>query len=152
MSANDRQVGGRHYMTQTIQPWDYIVANGLPFLEGSIIKYVTRHRNKNGIDDLLKAQHFLEKLIESLQKEKAVITVPNVFKATHRHKQDGGVYEKVSDAQLKIAQGVAWEDAVIYRGMDGKFFVRPEIFFNNVFDELPNNETDGLALDKNQYK
>lgn len=51
-------------MSKPIQPWDYIVANGIPFLEGNIIKYLTRWRDKNGVEDLRKAQHYLEKLIE----------------------------------------------------------------------------------------
>lgn len=63
MSANDRQEGGTHYQT-TIQPWDFIVANNIPFLEGNVIKYIVRHKGKNGIEDLKKAKHYLDKLIE----------------------------------------------------------------------------------------
>jgi hypothetical protein len=63
-TANDMQVGGDHYMDRCIQPWDYIVSNDLGFLEGNIIKYVTRWKHKNGVDDLRKAQHYLAKLIE----------------------------------------------------------------------------------------
>lgn len=62
--ANDLQVGGSHYKEKTIQPWDYIVANNIPFLEGNIIKYVTRWRAKGGLPDLEKARHYLDKLIE----------------------------------------------------------------------------------------
>jgi hypothetical protein len=61
--ANSRQVGGDHYKT-SIQHWDYVIANDIPYLEAQIIKYVTRWRKKNGIQDLRKAQHFLDKLIE----------------------------------------------------------------------------------------
>lgn len=64
MSANEQQVGGDHYKDRTIQPWDFIVSNGLGFLEGNIIKYVSRHKKKAGVQDLLKAKHYLEKLIE----------------------------------------------------------------------------------------
>ena len=64
MSANDRQVGGEHYQTK-IQPWDYITQNEIPYLEGNIIKYVSRWRDKGGIQDLEKAQHYLTKLIET---------------------------------------------------------------------------------------
>ncbi len=64
MSASDTQVGGSHYVTRTIQPWDYIAANKLDFFQGNIVKYVTRFREKGGVDDLKKAQHYLEKLIE----------------------------------------------------------------------------------------
>ena len=62
-SANDKQVDGTHYQTE-IQPWDFIEANKLTFIEGNVIKYVCRHRAKNGVRDLMKAKHYLEKLIE----------------------------------------------------------------------------------------
>lgn len=62
-SANERQVGGRHYQTP-IQHWDYVVANNLDYFQGQITKYVTRWRNKGGIQDLEKARHFLDKYIE----------------------------------------------------------------------------------------
>lgn len=63
-TANDTQVGGDHYIDKAIQPWDYIVSNDLGFLEGNIIKYVTRWNYKGGVEDLRKAQHYLAKLIE----------------------------------------------------------------------------------------
>lgn len=64
MSANEIQVGGDHYKLKTIQPWDFIAANNLGFFEGNIVKYITRWRDKAGVDDLRKAKHYLEKLIE----------------------------------------------------------------------------------------
>lgn len=63
MSANDKQIAGSHYQ-KLIQPWDYIAANGLDFFEGNIVKYVTRWRQKGGVEDLRKARHYLDKLIE----------------------------------------------------------------------------------------
>lgn len=63
MNANDKQVGGQHYKS-SIQHWDYVAANGLGYFEGQITKYVTRWRSKGGIEDLRKARHFLDKLIE----------------------------------------------------------------------------------------
>ena len=65
--ANAVQVGGDHYKTE-IQPWDFIIANNLGYLEGNIIKYVSRYKKKGGMADLLKAQHYLQKLIETTQK------------------------------------------------------------------------------------
>ena len=65
--ANAVQVGGDHYRTE-IQPWDFIVANDLGYLEGNIIKYVSRYKKKGGMADLLKAQHYLQKLIETVEK------------------------------------------------------------------------------------
>lgn len=62
--ADDTQVGGSHYKDKTIQPWDYIIANDLGYLEGNVVKYISRWKNKNGIEDLKKAQHYLAKLLE----------------------------------------------------------------------------------------
>lgn len=64
MSANQTQIGGTHYRAKPIQPWDFIAANRLGFFEGNIVKYVCRRREKGGIDDLRKARHYLDKLIE----------------------------------------------------------------------------------------
>ena len=64
MDANEVQVAGSHYKHKTIQPWDYIAANALGYFEGNVIKYVSRWRDKGGVDDLRKARHYLDKLIE----------------------------------------------------------------------------------------
>ena len=69
MSANNHQVGGNHYAKHTIQPWDYITANNLGYLEGNIVKYISRWRDKGGIDDLRKVMHYTEKLIEIANEE-----------------------------------------------------------------------------------
>ena len=63
MRVLEKQVGGSHYK-KGIQPWQYIEANQLDFFEGNVVKYVTRSRQKNGLEDLLKAQHYIEYLIE----------------------------------------------------------------------------------------
>lgn len=63
-SPLDVQVAGAHYKDLKIQPIEYIHANGIPFAEGNVIKYVTRWRAKGGIKDLEKARHFLDLLIE----------------------------------------------------------------------------------------
>lgn len=62
--ANAYQVGGNHYRS-AIQHWDYVLANGIPYLEAQIIKYLTRWRKKGGHQDLRKTQHVLKKLFES---------------------------------------------------------------------------------------
>ena len=64
MSALDEQVGGEHYKNLAIQPVEYIHNNNLGYVEGCVIKYVTRWRSKGGLDDLLKARHYLDVLIE----------------------------------------------------------------------------------------
>jgi hypothetical protein len=62
--ANAQQVGGSHYKSKAIQPWDYIASNQLGYLEGNVVKYVSRWKDKGGLEDLKKAQHYLTKLIE----------------------------------------------------------------------------------------
>lgn len=54
-----------HY-TQGIECWDYITSHKLGFLEGNVIKYVTRYRHKGGLEDLYKARQYLERLIKEL--------------------------------------------------------------------------------------
>ena len=60
MSALDTQVSGQHYKNYIIQPVEFIVKNNIAFLEANVIKYVCRHRAKNGLEDLNKAIHYLE--------------------------------------------------------------------------------------------
>lgn len=70
MSAKDYQIGGSHYKNKGIQPIEYIMSNRLGFCEGNVIKYVSRWRDKNGLDDLLKAKHYLEFLIEEVRDDR----------------------------------------------------------------------------------
>ena len=63
-SARSTQHGGAHYKDLPIQPVEYIHQNGIGFCEGCAIKYLTRWRSKGGIEDLRKARHFIELLIE----------------------------------------------------------------------------------------
>lgn len=60
----DVQVGGSHYKDLKIQPVEYIHANNIGYMEGNVIKYVSRWRAKNGIKDLEKAKHYIELLIQ----------------------------------------------------------------------------------------
>ena len=71
-TANEKQVGGDHYRTKTIQPWAAMESwmsreafSG--YLQGNAIKYLCRHREKGGLADLEKAKHYIEKLIETAQ-------------------------------------------------------------------------------------
>ena len=64
LKANEYQPGGDHDIKQTIQPWDYISDNNIGFLEGNAIKYLTRWKSKGGIEDIKKALHYVQKLLE----------------------------------------------------------------------------------------
>jgi len=64
MSAMDRQVSGSHYKTMMIQPLEYALANDLGVCEHAVVKYISRWRDKGGVEDLRKAAHYIEILIE----------------------------------------------------------------------------------------
>ena len=59
-----QQVGGNHYEKMGIQPVEYIHANSLSFFEGNVVKYVSRHRSKNGAEDIKKAIHYCKMILE----------------------------------------------------------------------------------------
>lgn len=70
--SSKRQVGGDHYASKTIQPWDSMRAWMTPeefkgYLRGNVIKYVARCWDKNGVEDLEKAKHYLEELIRECE-------------------------------------------------------------------------------------
>lgn len=64
MSALDTQAGGSHYKNLAIQPVEYIQANGLDYFQGNIVKYITRHKAKNGAEDIKKAIHYCQLILE----------------------------------------------------------------------------------------
>ena len=63
-TALDIQEGGQHYKDKAIQPIVYIHANKLGFCEGNVVKYITRHKEKNGAEDIRKVIHYCELLLE----------------------------------------------------------------------------------------
>lgn len=63
-SALETQIGGNHYKDLKIQPIEFIHANNIPFCEANAIKYLCRWRNKNGKQDLEKARHYIDLLIQ----------------------------------------------------------------------------------------
>ena len=63
------QIGGTHYSDLAIEPIEFITANNLGFCEGNIVKYITRWKAKNGIEDLKKARWYIDFLIESIENE-----------------------------------------------------------------------------------
>ena len=65
MKSSEKQVGGKHYLKYKIQPVEFIIKNNIGFVEGNIIKYVLRFKEKGGAVDLEKAKHYIELLIDS---------------------------------------------------------------------------------------
>lgn len=67
IKASERQVGGSHYKDLPIQPGEYIRKNGIGWYEGNAIKYITRHKQKGGKQDIEKAIHYLELVLEEYE-------------------------------------------------------------------------------------
>ena len=65
MKSFKKQIGGNHYLKYKIQPIDFILQNQLDFCQGCVIKYILRFKEKGGVQDLLKAKHYIELLIDS---------------------------------------------------------------------------------------
>jgi len=64
MNTYNKQIGGTHYRRMKIQPSKFVIENKLLFPEGNVIKYICRHQYKGGKEDLLKAKHFIDMIIE----------------------------------------------------------------------------------------
>lgn len=64
---NEEKVEHPNHYVQGIEVWDFIISHDLNFMEGNIIKYVARHRHKNGVEDLKKARFYLDKMIEVVE-------------------------------------------------------------------------------------
>lgn len=71
MNSLKKQIGASHYVEMAIQPIEYIIANNIPYIEGNVIKYVSRWRAKGGVQDLEKARHYIDMLIELEAKAKS---------------------------------------------------------------------------------
>lgn len=69
-SALDKQEGGDHYKTMKIQPVEFITENGMDFLQGNVVKYIARHKAKNGAADVRKALHYCQLILELQYGEK----------------------------------------------------------------------------------
>ena len=65
MKSYKKQVGGSHYKKYKIQPVEFIIKNNIGFVEGNIIKYILRFKEKGGVQDLEKAKHYIELLIDT---------------------------------------------------------------------------------------
>ena len=63
-----KQIGGNHYEKKAIEPIEYITKNKLGFCEGNIVKYITRYKDKNGLEDLEKALWYITYLIDNYEK------------------------------------------------------------------------------------
>lgn len=110
MSAFSKQVGGGHYTKMKIQPFQYSMANGLDPMQHTVIKYVTRFRDKNGIEDLEKAKHTIDLLIEhELQKAAPATEAPveGGEQALRRKLESGEARAHIVTTSYDRAQAIA---------------------------------------------
>lgn len=84
MSAFDQQYGGNHYKDMMIQPLEYALANNLGICEHAVVKYISRWRAKGGVEDLRKAKHYIDILIERETNPNDMIAAANVSEKTPR--------------------------------------------------------------------
>jgi hypothetical protein len=80
VSANERQVGGDHYKSE-LQHWDFVEDFEVPYLEAQVLRYVTRAYRKNGVEDLEKAVHTVEKLMDRVVnfRRQPYVYIPDVY-------------------------------------------------------------------------
>ena len=106
MSALQEQVGGDHYKDCPIQPVEYIHANGLGFIEGNVVKYITRWRSKGGLKDLAKIKHFIDLLmeLETRQKKTATVVRQPLTDAVEQHNAQRKEAEKKAVDDLRKHQ------------------------------------------------
>lgn len=102
--ANKYQVGGDHYQKMGIQHWDFAASNHFDYFQGAITKYVSRWKNKNGVQDLEKALHFLQKYIE-------VVKAGHFSGKKEPNEIRSGLYHSKSDTYLGYMRcGVPFAD------------------------------------------
>lgn len=93
--ANQRQIAGDHYNKRPIQHWDFAIGNDLSYLGGQATKYVSRWRDKNGVVDLQKAMHFIEKMEEVHSQPPTPVSLSDYFTA-----QELGWHEQIVVAMI----------------------------------------------------
>ena len=104
MAANDRQVGGIHYKTGGEEHWDRVDRLGLDYFQGQITKYVERWKRKNGVQDLHKARHFLDKYIELEEKKVAAeVAKRAAVMETSGSAPSREVYERIEKGRCDVS-------------------------------------------------
>lgn len=105
MGANDVQVGGQHY-TGPYQHWDWAIDVRLGYLDGNASKYVARWRKKNGVEDLDKADHYLDKKLETGRgPAHNRLEIDGITQRTHRFAESNFLHQLEEECLLAIAVG-----------------------------------------------
>jgi len=105
-----KQIGGSHYERCSIQPWEAIKQNELDYFTGNVLRYIMRHRLKNGVEDLLKAQHYIEYMIEHY-KELYVQDQPNQGFSTKELANDLSILWRGANGTSSLLEEPSWQMA-----------------------------------------
>ena len=118
MSSYDKQVGGSHYKDMAIQPSEFVNKNKMLFAEGNAIKYICRHNNKGGKQDLEKAKHYIDMIIErdyGDETQKSQVFTPSVdsgvditYEGLSMNFPEGSENDKTED-EIKVTYGMSDE-------------------------------------------
>ena len=92
MSADDTQEGGKHYKKghPSFQHWNLVLVHNWDYFQAQVIKYVMRYKDKGGVEDLRKAQHFIAKMIEMLETQPAIRNKQPLFADFLQHVKPTG--------------------------------------------------------------
>tara|TARA_B100001057_G_scaffold392853_1_gene401603 strand:+ start:96 stop:440 length:345 start_codon:yes stop_codon:yes gene_type:complete len=112
-NAYDKQVGGSHYQNMKIQPAEFINKNEMKFAEGNAIKYICRHINKGGLQDLEKAKHYIDMIIERDYSEEVKNSsvdsgVDITYEGLSINYPEGSENDKTED-EIKVTYGMSGE-------------------------------------------
>jgi len=111
MDANDNQIGGTHYQSK-FQHWDFVQLLGLDYLPAQITRYMSRWQKKNGTEDLKKALHYIEKLIEvdKRTRRESLVLLDNFIKSNALSENEALVFNMLvnyklgDDERLRVAE------------------------------------------------
>lgn len=123
--VNQEQFGGTHYKLQFFQHWDFVIANKLGYFEGQVTKYVCRWREKNGIQDLEKALHYLAKLISAYRA--GLLTMREPAPTTFELGKLVSSYPDLSASEIAVIQGLCTytkEDQLLQVGENLEYILR----------------------------
>ena len=105
--ANSIQVGGGHYRSAVgIQHWDFVVGNNIDYLRAQVAKYLQRWKKKNGLQDLQKAAHFYQKLLEvprvPVQRERWSVSLADYVAANDIEAEEAAIIDKLLDNNVDM--------------------------------------------------
>lgn len=137
-APNSSQIGGQHYrLNPAYQHWDLVVDTNMGYFEGQITKYVTRWRRKNGVQDLKKAIHYINKLISLYEDER--LRIVNRLRDISTPEKLEKFYNFCSDQKLSRAEVIIFERIVFYTHVDDLKMAR--LYIEQLIEQSTNHLT-----------